>query len=315
MDWLMHNFIADMYGPAFLLFYGLMIGFTVLMCWILLRQSDSTASLPLPHIPLQPDPYEIAYLRGGENEVVRVVIFNLIQRGYLGVAEGTKPQIERLSRHPDPRYLTQIERSVFDWFSMPHPAEAIFQSRALPSKIEESIARYEQQLRREQLVMPPDVEDTARGLRLTGLLVIIGLGGYKLLVALAKGRTNVAFLIIMGLAGGWILWKICQLPWLSRRGQAYLERLQSAFEGLKDRAPMIGAAAADPSLPLLVGVFGVEVLAGTFYDNYQSMFRRAATSGGSWGGDGSFSSCGSSCGSCGGGGCGGGCGGCGGCGG
>ena len=36
-------------------------------------------------------------------------------------------------------------------------------------------------------------------IKLLGGIVIAGLGGYKLIVALSKGRTNVSFLILMGL--------------------------------------------------------------------------------------------------------------------
>ena len=42
-------------------------------------------------IPTKPDPYEIAFLRGGENEVTRLLAFDLINRGYLRVAEKGKP--------------------------------------------------------------------------------------------------------------------------------------------------------------------------------------------------------------------------------
>ena len=40
-------------------------------------------------------------------------------------------------------------------------------------------------------------EDTGLGIRLAGSLIILGLGGYKLVMALSKGRYNVLFLIAM----------------------------------------------------------------------------------------------------------------------
>ena len=59
---------------------------------------------------------------------------------------------------------------------------------------------------------------------------IIGLGGYKLVVAHAKGYHNVGFLWIMMIGGGLVFtgtsWT---LPRLSHQGNAYLERLKLAY--------------------------------------------------------------------------------------
>lgn len=117
------NPIANMYGPLFLLFYGFVIVVTLLVCRWVARQ-DSTANLPLPKVPTNPDPHEIAYLRGGENEVTRLVVFDLIQRGYLQV----NGKIERSPNHPNPVNLSPMEREVFSWFDKPKGASEIFHS-------------------------------------------------------------------------------------------------------------------------------------------------------------------------------------------
>jgi len=331
MDWFTHNFIADMYGPQFLVFYGIVIIVTLAACWWATRNYDPTSSLPPPQIPAEPDPYEMACLRGGENEVARLVIFSLIQRGYLqigaqhvrdetrgGQAGKLVQPIERAQNHPDPRHLSPIERMVFDWLATPRAAGEIFQSE-LPSRIKVHCASLEQRLITQKLLMPPEWKQTAQLIVIAGALVIIGLGGYKLFIALGKGRHNVGFLIIMGLIASFILFKTCRPSHLSRRGQLYLERLQQAFEKLKSQVAKAADPTADPMLLMLVSLFGVSVLAGTAYSSYQQTFQRATAASGAWGsgsscgsGCGSSSSCGSSCGSCGGGGCGGGCGGCGG---
>jgi hypothetical protein len=57
MDWLMHNALADMYGPHFLLLYGSVIVLTLAACWWTLRQCDPTTSLFPPAVPSAPDPY------------------------------------------------------------------------------------------------------------------------------------------------------------------------------------------------------------------------------------------------------------------
>jgi hypothetical protein len=49
MDVLLHNPIADMYGPNFLAFYGIVIAVTMFVCWKLVQ--DPTKNNPLPLIP------------------------------------------------------------------------------------------------------------------------------------------------------------------------------------------------------------------------------------------------------------------------
>ncbi len=313
MNWLLHNPIADMPGPRFLLFYAMVIVLTVVGCWLARRSSDPTTTLAPPPVPPNPDPYEVAYLRGGENEVTRVAILSLIQRGYLRATQTPKHLLasageEHLAHapdHPDPRHLTPMERAVFGWFATAHTAGEIFQSTELTSRIQAYCLPYDSHLKSQRLLMPPEASQSAWNIGRTGALVILGLGGYKLALALMKGRTNVAFLILMGLLSLVPLVLVCRTPRISSRGRAYLERLQLAFDRLKGRAASLAQGGVDPNLLLLVGLFGVGVLAGTPYDYYQKMFHKAASSGGS---------CGGGCGSCGGGGGdgGGGCGGCGG---
>ena len=99
----MLNPITELTGYEFLLFYVVVIAATLLVSWWWARTSDPTAGMPVPAVPREPDPYEIAYLRGGENELTRVVIVALTQRGYLRVVQKEKgwwqsssdPQIEQ----------------------------------------------------------------------------------------------------------------------------------------------------------------------------------------------------------------------------
>jgi uncharacterized protein (TIGR04222 family) len=301
MDWLMHNPIAEMYGPHFLILYGCLVALTLLGCWWGIRSRDPTADLPALPVPEKPDPYEVAYLRGSENEVTRLVIFNLIQRGYLEAIEIEKDQLAQTPNHPDPRYLSPIQREVFEGFSTPCKASDVFQEMALPDRVKHHCETYDKQLESEQLLCPSEVKETAWPIGITGALIILGLGGYKLAAALATGHSNVLFLVIMGLVALGILAAVCKPPRLSSRGQAYLKRLQLPFEPLKE-----GTISVTPSL-LLVALFGIGVLVGTHYAYFEQMFREAAASGGG---------CGGGCGGCGGDADadGGGCGGCGGCG-
>ena len=73
--------LFDLRGPEFLLFYAV---FAAALCIALhwLRRASESAQPSDARIPLN-DPYQIAYLRGGKNEAIRVAAISLIERGLL----------------------------------------------------------------------------------------------------------------------------------------------------------------------------------------------------------------------------------------
>ncbi len=72
---ILHNPLAEMYGPHFLLLYSVVIAITLGVCWLMVSVADATKSLPLPLIPTNPNAYEIAYLQGEERRVTNLVLY------------------------------------------------------------------------------------------------------------------------------------------------------------------------------------------------------------------------------------------------
>lgn len=322
MEFLLHNAIADMRGPQFLLVYGVVIVVTLIAARFLSRPWDLWADEEPPPLPADPDPYECAYLAGGPGQVRDAVLINLLQRGYLQLVDADEcarlfkgePAIRQAPDRPDARHLSALERPLFDFFQIPTTAVAMLKSLKLVRDVGDCCAGYRAQLAVSGYFRPARETVRAAIVWLCGALVIGGLGGYKLAVALQKGRTNVGFLVIMGVGGLLLLvWAVARKP-ISRRGERYLERLKLAFADTKPlvRAPVAGglapATAYDPTLPLMIGLFGTSLLASTPFADYHIAHTKLAEqqSASGWAGG-----CGAS--SCGGGGCGGG--GCGGCGG
>jgi hypothetical protein len=122
-----------------------------------------------------------------------------------------------------------------------------------------------------------------------GTAIIGGLGSYKLLVALLKGKSNVIFLIIMGVVAVVLLLKLCNPPRLTHRGRRYLTQLQSSFRSLKE--DFEDGCAPQTGVLFLVGLFGMDALAHTAYAGHRDLFAKASAGGGSGG-------CGGGCGSC-----------------
>ena len=326
MDWLLHNPIADMPGPYFLMLQFAVIVVLVSEAYWTKFRSDPTREVEPPPVPNKPDPYAIAYLRGGTEELARMVVFSLIQRGALRLQPPKKRPIsislsQKIEQAPDAAFRLSknpIERTAFDFFRIPRAVGELFNPGGLVARIKPECAGIAEALRDEELLSASEQVAAAWRVGLAGALVIVALSGYKLFVAVQKGRSNFAFLIMLTVLGLVALVAACHVPRLTQRGKRYLEQLQEAFAGLKfrtaeedERAAMTGA---DPMFLLVPAVFGIVALRGTEYGYMADLFKKSTSGGGGGGcgtcGGGSGGGCGG--GGCGGGGCGGG--GCGGCG-
>ena len=273
MDWLLNNPIATMYGPHFLVLYGLVILVTLAGCWWACREPRADS---LPPVPSKPDPYEIAYLRGGEAEVTKLIALDLIQRGYLETGAGDR-QLGQAGNAPDARHLTQIERQVFDRLKTPLDVESLATDASLGTAIASHAAPYEQRLQGESLITTRTQKDSVRQARIFGALLIGGLGGYKLYAALSSGHSNVLFLIIMGLSSAvltvWLVWSTEWPPW---HGYAWFA---SALSGLLNlvalfflyralaRGPVAVASPAASSFTVLL--VALNMFAGEAWSGWQ----------------------------------------------
>src|SRR5689334_6465903 len=109
MEILIDNPLAKMYGPYFLILFGFIIFFAVILLALVKSKFDNTGRHAIPPIPQNPDPFEIAYLRGGTNEVARSVIFSLLQKGFIEINNSsTKPIINKAKPNNFSGSLTSI---------------------------------------------------------------------------------------------------------------------------------------------------------------------------------------------------------------
>ena len=308
MNWLIHNPIADLSGPAFLALYVLVIALAAWAARRAIRSNDATTLLDPPEIPLAPDPYEVAYLRGGPSELTRLILFDLMRRGFLKPralagkrnAKALPSTIERDPDHPDPAQLSALERTAFEAFTKPRDVAELFRPRTLAYRIRRGTEPLERRLQEEQLLSPPSRYGVMVRARLLAAAQILSLGGYKVAVAFATGRRHdVDPLPMISFFGVGAVCSVSQMPRLTRLGRAHLDRLRTAFRGLKTPKPATASAAPDPILLLTPALFGVAALAGTPYAYVSPMFpgSKAQIPGGSCG------ECGGGCGvnSCGGG--------------
>ena len=275
-------------GPQFLAFY-LVFGIAVvgLMVWIR-RAGEARGHLSPAGVD---HPYELAFLRGGAEEALRVGAFALLDRGWLErTSEGLRSTIPARSA-PD-----RIEASILSAFAEPAAVKELFSQRC-----QEACNGLREHLVERGLL--PDDRQEQRRARLTcaALGLLLAVAGIKLVVALAAGHGNVLFLILE--CGAFCALCIAALG--SRRtalGDDWLRSVQSDARAGSDGA-LVGAHLASGHVHL-AAVLGLGALPTALYPWLHETFPKSG------GADGGGGGCG--CGGDGGGGCGGGCGGCGG---
>ncbi|HYE94223.1 MAG TPA: TIGR04222 domain-containing membrane protein [Terriglobales bacterium] len=279
----------DLPGPPFLLFYSIVGALVLGVVWLMQTGSEGG---PAPRLDMS-DPYIIAFLRGGAEEAARVATVSLIDRGVL-VANNAYLLVARGERGR----LTPLEQAIVA--SVAPTASAMRDVLGSP-RVAAACVAYETALKRHALIPNDAMRAERRRRRLAALAILLGLAGAKIVVALSRGRANIAVLIVLAI-GFAIAALVITSRFRTARGTALLNDLRRLFERLRARAPQFAPGRATADVALLTAVFGVGALPVDRFPYVRRLFPRANGS----------SSCGSSSGGCGGGGGGGGCGGCGG---
>lgn len=300
----------DWPGPEFLAFY-VVLGLAVNLGYRWLQHRwEGCVSRDCRRLELINDPYQIAYLRGGTPETLRVVLVSLIDRGLLKAAGANViPAVK------DPERWTRrgLERGVLQFFSQ-KPARMVdmYKDRGLRALAD----MYDTTLAGEGLLKNVTVIMSRLPLALPMFVVLDGTGLLKIGVALSRGKHNLAFLLIL-----MVIFTLVLIKAVAKRrtatGDDVMRQLKEAFAQLKARAAGLRPGGATNEVAMAAAIFGLAVLPPASFPYVREMFPKASdssTSGSGCSGSGCAGASGSSCGgsSCGGGGCGGGCGGCGG---
>ena len=309
----------DFRGPEFLVFFVFLSFFTILIVYFLRAwgEDDGLDETGLAKKIAQ-DPYQIAFLRGGRFESLRVSVISLIERGLLKI-DGEhlccddKEAVEKVRRPLDKAVLTKIG----------------YKGRASELTTDEvALAEADTigQPLKEMKLLPDDaLLARRRTIMVLGILFLIAIAVVKIVVAFSRGHTNVIFLIFMTLIACVIVMAVMR-RYRTTKGERIYKSLQQYYDSLKKRRDAIQIDHQKGEMTFLLAVFGVALLPTAIQELVKPLHLTPGPGerGGSfWGGScGGSSSCGgaSGCGGggggcggggCGGGGCGGGCGGCG----
>jgi uncharacterized protein (TIGR04222 family) len=314
-------------GPEFLVLFGVLAVMGLIATRILVNRS-TRSDLPRLKIPERLDPYAIAYLRGGDTEVIRTAMVELVEEGWIvqvsapmGILKkvaGTTPKWKTDLQGKSIEEFSLLQQVLLKHFQVPHDGASVFNGSLRLSAREESKV-YRKWVNDEELLNNRPFEPSVRLSIWSTFLAIVGLGLYKFLHALSEHRSNVAFLGFGLFILGFLFYLVTLRTRLSSRGNQFLKDIQTAcvsVRSLRNTVPEparskystrsgVLALAGDASMPLLaMGVFGISSLQGSQLDRVFVSYRKSAanvsgcSSGGCGGssGDGSSYGDGSSCG-------------------
>lgn len=260
----------DLPGPQFLLVYIVFAGLVIAGLVFARRRAELSPSTP--RIDLS-DPYLIAFLRGGEKEVLRVATVTLIQRGLL-VRDGKR--IQRAENASPDSVRIPIEQALLKKYARSGKVSWMFEDDGLSLACEP----YARTLQRARL-LPDDYVHRGRLVRLViATFLLTGVGFTKVIIALDAGRTNVGFLIVL-IVAALVIAAAISFPRLTESGKAMILDVQSLYGGLRHQASSInagpasatnvGSAGVEPMM--LAAVFGVGALAGSGFSFAEGLFR------------------------------------------
>lgn len=288
----------DLPGPDFLNAFGAVVIAVLALTWLVIHFADRTDRRP-PPVPEHPDAIEVAFLQGGVNQVIRTVVYDLVQRGYASLAKDDR--VEASGKTPKTGELDAMESYVLKMLEAKPKAHELFGDKAQRKALLGLLAPVRARLATEGLVKPDSVKYWRHLMQIVGTLVLLGFAGAKIYVALTSGHSNVSYLVFLCAASILSLFALAYVltrSHASRRGRAWLDAMQLAYKPRLDEAvarlgagPAAAKAFAGSSL-FLIGLYGFAPLRGTSEGAFARHFRRASIeSGGSCG-----SSCGGSCG-------------------
>ena len=182
MDLLTNNALLAMPGPTFLDFYAVISAIALVALNVALRL-ESLDSRPPPRLPVRPDPYEIAFLRGGIDATIALAIYSLQRRALIEIQPGGAMAISGLDR---PTHA--IEARALDEVGSISTLRELMGSRALRASVAGKCEVLRQRLARQGLLKPDGANGRAFALGGLAGLALGGLAVAKIVAAEAHGH-------------------------------------------------------------------------------------------------------------------------------
>src|ERR1051325_9359604 len=153
--------------------------------------------------------------------------------------------------------LRPIEKALLERFVKTGEAASMFDD----SKLKSTLNEYEQTLKKVRLLPDESITFGRRVIFGAAFLILAGVGFSKLYLALARGRSNVFFLIILVIVAIVAAAKQA-FPRLTETGKVMLEDVKNLYSELRGRASFLQTGGATIEPMMLAAVYGVGALRG-----------------------------------------------------
>ena len=248
----------DWNGPEFLAFYFTLSVFSYLFLRLYVRARERQQ--PIPKLTMS-DPFQIAFLRGGENEAIRIASLSLIDRGLLRITDASSKTPKLETTYPRDINLgkTRIERALLKLYRVGQESSVAFSD----PECKHSCGIYRELLGEHRLVPNAEIlQERAISIGFIALL-LLGFAALKIYIALERGRENIAFLIILAVV---LTYLLALLIWRHRTGlgDRVLADLKTLFQSLYIRRDSLRPRMQTTDAALLAAVFGLSALPAAF---------------------------------------------------
>lgn len=252
------------------------------------------------------DSYLIAYLRGGKNEVLRIITIALIEKKILKLE--SKKLVKEKNLELDDE-LIPIEKKVAAYFRYPNKASYIFSKKKFGNFFE----NYELALQEQKLLPNENIKFLRKITSVCLFGLGLGIGILRFVFSILNNHYNIIFLLILLILFSFIFIRF-SFPRLTSKGKKTLRSLQSLVQADRfNQTYKNGKQDFDLDRALFISAIIGSSFISSNYNYAKELYPKtsdqknwnsdsSSISGGSCGSGCSSSSCGSGCG----GGCGGG---------
>ena len=223
-----------MNGPEFLLLYVILIAVALLITRWFNHWRDPRSGEPLPAVPSPADPYELAWLRGGSPEAIRLAAYELIHADLLESSwrapAGSRAGTYLLATlQPEPAALAPLARVVLRACATPQKPKDLMRG-SLVEGVDAACRHWQLKHEDEGFLLSLTQRKNGFMLMIGSMMILIGITYARVSDTFAHGHANVLFLLALTVVAIVVMYRFGRpATRLTTRGSAYLKRLQSTL--------------------------------------------------------------------------------------
>ena len=291
----MHEFYTFLESPVFLILYAILWLGLLMVCLNVrtIVDGDPVPSRGASKPEVDPNPYRIAYLRGGPHEVLRTATLELYSRGLL---QESKPLFGAAtwtySGLPSHEVgLTAFAKEAAKYYTEPRRHTDIFNSQ-VASMFSREFREWDRWIELEGFRITNE-QQSKLNLQVAGaIIVFLSLGAARLLFPWQTVIPNVLVAFMM-MIGSLVLLLLKNPRRFSKRGREFLKSTQIVNEQHRTNTRIGSIPSLDSNsesqgnmlqhAPLMaMGIFGVSAMQGNTFGDFRKKYSKSECTGSGW---------------------------------